>query len=379
MSAWADRDALGAAADDLGQIVSTLAPASSPDAAPGAQHGTRFRLFEAVVRLCRLGTADVPMVAVVDDLHVADPSSLLLLQFVSAHLDRIGLVIVATYREAHPAAEGFTDLLAEILRERNITRLRLGGLDEAAVAAMVAAAFGASPSPRLVARVRDLTDGNPLYVGEAARLLVTESGDDTIEFDRLPIPRDVRETVLRRLAQLSDPCQHVLELAAVLGRDFPLDVLGVLASGDPDPITALDEATAAEVIIDSPGRLGHLRFAHAVTVEALYQEIPSLRRRRLHDEAGRALEVLRGRDLGRRLAELARHCCASLPSGQWTAPCGTRGRLGARREAARVRGRRPAVRDGPAGAGGRGRLSSLRGCRAHGVASLPRRCAGTRG
>jgi DNA-binding CsgD family transcriptional regulator len=49
--------------------------------------------------------------------------------------------------------------------------------------------------------------------------------------------------------------------------------------------------------------------------EALYQEIPSLRRRRLHDEAGRALEVLHGRDLGPRLADLARHCCASLPVG----------------------------------------------------------------
>ncbi len=372
------RDALGAAADDLGQIVSALAPASSPDARL-APDTARFRLFEAVVRLCRLGTADVPMVAVVDDLHVADPSSLLLLQFVSAHLDRMGLVIVATYREAHPAAEGFTDLLAEILRERNVTRLRLGGLDEAAVAAMVAAAFGASPSPRLVARVRDLTDGNPLYVGEAARLLVTESGDDTIEFDRLPIPRDVRETVLRRLAQLSDPCQHVLELAAVLGRDFPLDVLGVLASGDLDPITALDEATAAEVIIDSPGRLGHLRFAHAVMSEALYQEIPSLRRRRLHDEAGRALEVLRGRDLGPRLAELARHCCASLPVGPvdravryareaGSAPC---------RQLAYEEGARLFEMALQALAGADGSVL-VRGCRAHGAASLPRRCAGTR-
>ena len=108
----------------------------------------------------------------------------------------------------------------------------------------------------------------------------------------------------------------MLELASVLGRDFPLDVLAVLAGEDIDVVAALDEAAMRRaVLIDSPGRLGHLRFAHAVMSEALYQEIPSLRRRRLHDEAGRALEVLRAGDLGPRLAELARHCCASLPVG----------------------------------------------------------------
>ena len=164
--------------------------------------------------------------------------------------------------------------------------------------------------------VREVTDGNPLYVGEAARLLATEGRlDETSESERPLIPRDISETVLRRLGQLSEGCQAVLELAAVLGRDFPLDILSALAGEDVDITSALDEAASVAVIFDSPGRAGHLRFAHAVMSEALYQEIPSLRRRRLHDEAGRALEVLRGGDLGPRLAELARHCCASLPVG----------------------------------------------------------------
>ena len=101
----------------------------------------------------------------------------------------------------------------------------------------------------------------------------------------------------------------------MLGRDFPLDVLNALAGDEVDVVAGLDEAALVAVIVDSPGRVGDLRFGHAVMSEALYQEIPSLRRRRLHDEAGRMLEMLRGRDLGPRLAELARHCCASLPVG----------------------------------------------------------------
>ena len=185
------RDALGAAVDDLGQIVPALADGAGPDARL-APDTARFRLFDAVARLCRVATVDAPMVAVLDDIHVADPSSLLLLQFVSGHLDRTGLVIVATYREGEQTVEGFTDVVAQLLRERSTTRMRLGGLDEAGVAEMVGAAMGAGPSPRLVSRVCELTDGNPLYVGEAARLLLTEGADDT-EFERLTIPRDVRE------------------------------------------------------------------------------------------------------------------------------------------------------------------------------------------
>ncbi len=308
------RTRLGATTDDLGQIIPVLAD-EAPDARL-APETARFRLYDAVVRLCRLATVDVPMVAVLDDVHVADPSSLLLLQFLAGQLDTMGLVIVATYRDSDPRGDGFAEVLAQLVRERNTTRLRLGGLDLEGVAEVIGAATGVGPSARLVARFRELTDGNPLYVGEAARLLATEGRlDDTIDSDRLLIPRDVRETVLRRLGQLSGGCQEVLELAAVLGRDFPLDVLGALAGGEVDVISELDEAASVAVIVDSPGRAGHLRFAHAVMSEALYQEIPSLRRRRLHDEAGRALEVLRGRDLGPRLSELARHCCASLPVG----------------------------------------------------------------
>jgi DNA-binding CsgD family transcriptional regulator len=308
------RARLGDSTDDLGQIIPALA-AEAPDARL-APDTARFRLYDAVVRLCRLATVDAPMVAVVDDAHVADPSSLLLLQFLAGQLDTMGLVVVATYRDSEATGNGFADVVAQLVRERTTTRLRLGGLDAEGVSEVIGAATGVGPSPQLVARVREVTDGNPLYVGEAARLLATEGRlDDAIDPDRLLIPRDVRETVLRRLSQLSDRCHRVLELASVLGRDFPLDVLAVLAGEEIDVMSELDEAARATVVVDSPGRAGHLRFAHAVMSEALYREIPSLRRRRLHDEAGRALEVLRGTDLGPRLAELARHCYASLPVG----------------------------------------------------------------
>ena len=49
------------------------------------------------------------MVAVLDDVHVADPSSLLLLQFLAGELDTMGLVVVATYRPAEGTGDSFAE------------------------------------------------------------------------------------------------------------------------------------------------------------------------------------------------------------------------------------------------------------------------------
>ena len=98
------RERLGATTDDLAQIVPMLS-SEAPDArlAPDA---ARFRLYEGVVRLCRLSTIDAPLVAVLDDVHVADPSSLLLLQFLAGHLGGMGVLVVATYRDADAMGDG---------------------------------------------------------------------------------------------------------------------------------------------------------------------------------------------------------------------------------------------------------------------------------
>ncbi len=107
------RERLGATTDDLAQIVPMLS-AEAPDARL-APDTARFRLYEGVVRLCRLSTIDAPLVVVLDDVHVADPSSLLLLQFLAGHLDTMGLVVVATYRDSDATGNGFADVLAQLI------------------------------------------------------------------------------------------------------------------------------------------------------------------------------------------------------------------------------------------------------------------------
>ena len=112
-------------------------PAEAPDARL-APDTARFRLYDAVVRLCRLSTVDAPLVAVLDDVHVADPSSLSALA-VPRRPARCDGVCSSSRPIAMPTrcGDGFADVLAQLVRERNTTRLRLGGLDADGVAEVI--------------------------------------------------------------------------------------------------------------------------------------------------------------------------------------------------------------------------------------------------
>jgi DNA-binding CsgD family transcriptional regulator len=131
------------------------------------------------------------------------------------------------------------------------------------------------------------------------------------------LPEGVKAVVAQRLGRLSDGCRGLLEVAAVLGRDFRLRVLQPATGLDADRLLELlEEAEAARVVGAVPGGLGRWRFAHALVREVLYEGLPAARRVRLHGRVGQALEAAYAADPGPRLAELAHHYLAAAPGGQ---------------------------------------------------------------
>lgn len=294
-----------AGSGDIGQILGEAGAKSSW----GEDEGARFRLYEGCMRLLDEATSVSPVAIVLDDVHVADPSSLLLLQFVAARIRPLPALILATYRESElTTGHVFTEALGQLLREPTTTRLRLSGLDTAAVAQLMTATTAVAAPAEVVRRVRDQTDGNPLYVGEIARLLASEGRLG--QFDDIALPRDVRETVLQRVARLPPATWDALTTAAILGREFAIDLL--LAVSSPGILDHLDPAAAADLIV-AGGRLGRLRFSHAVVAQALYDEVPPSRRLQLHAAAAKALLELHEHDLDSVLTELAHHYCSAVP------------------------------------------------------------------
>jgi DNA-binding SARP family transcriptional activator len=198
------RHRLGADAPVVAQVVAEvrerLPDLDSPPSLEPNQD--RFRLFDSLTRFMRRAVSDRPLVLVLDDLHRADDSSLLLLRFLTRELADARLLVVATYRDARAdQSEDFVRALAELTREPATVRLTLQGFDQAEVARYVALAAGLEIPEAFAARLRQRTSGNPLFLKEL--VLPLSEGLDAAEFERgldQFVPQGVQEAVERRLA-----------------------------------------------------------------------------------------------------------------------------------------------------------------------------------
>jgi predicted ATPase len=253
---------------ELRQLVPVLPPVPPLD-----PETARFRLFEAVTGFVG-SVADVhPLVVVLDDFHVADTPSLLLLEFLAGQLQSSRILLVCAFRdteltEDHP----FAATLVELLRHPVTCRVRLGGLSGPEVARFIDVTTGIAPPAGVVTRIHGETEGNPLFVGEVVRLLADEGLLERPAAIRdVAVPQSVRQVIARRLRGLSEEAARLLTRAAVLGREFDVAALERVTGRRRDELLeSLDEAIAARIVVEAPGALGRLRFSHALVRDALY-------------------------------------------------------------------------------------------------------------
>ena len=177
------RRQLGPGAAELVQLLPELKDVVPDLPAPSSlePEAARFRLFDAVASFLRSAADEQPIMLFLDDLHAADAPSLLLLQFVARSLADCPVIVVAAYRDVDPPLEEpLTTTLAELLREPVTRRLSLAGLGELDVASFIEQISGQAPPEQLTDEIHRVTEGNPLFVGEIVRLLVTEGALDHV-------------------------------------------------------------------------------------------------------------------------------------------------------------------------------------------------------
>ncbi len=313
---------LGPYASDIAQIVPALRERFPDLPAPPTlePEQARFRLFDSVTLSLRRAAARQPLVLIVDDLHWADKASVLLLAFLAQALGDTRILVVGTYRDVelepqHPFAEA----LGQLVAQQRVSRLWLRGLDEEEVARFIAVTAGMTPSPALVAAVHRETEGNPLFVTEVVRLLETEGRlahhEDTFS-GKIVLPQAVREVIGRRLSRLSPQCLHMLTLAAVVGREFALNVMELVSGlSQPELLVVLDEAAVMHVLTPVDRAVGRYRFSHALIRETLYEGLSPARQVEFHRQIGEALEALSGGSADRHLDALAHHFFQSAAGG----------------------------------------------------------------
>jgi tetratricopeptide (TPR) repeat protein len=339
MSHWlrhassADLERLGPEArQELARLAPALADPSGPSARPLWPGGEADRqlLFEAVERWVETVAAlpGAPALLMFEDIHWADPATLLALRHLVRHPPRAGALIVAAHRDDGDGPAPLAAFLADTRSDAHVQRIHLGSLAAGDVAELLGALGDRPPDGddhALAAQLTRFTGGNPLFVHEALRHLtergaVGRSGRRQLthrSLESFGVPTAVREVIEQRLRGLPAATVVALRQASVLGQRFDLPVLAqVMRSSDVEAADALEPALAAGLVEaegDRPGRLG---FRHALVHQVTFDGLPLNERTRVHWRAGQAIADRHPAPSASHLAELAHHLALGARAGE---------------------------------------------------------------
>jgi DNA-binding NarL/FixJ family response regulator len=269
-----------------------------PELGEAAAESERATIFEAV--RCALAhlSDEQPLLLVLDDLQWSDETTLELLAALAGALQQLPVLVIAAYRsDGLPRDHRLRWLRNELRRDGQLEELSLETLDRPAVAELLGELLPENPSPALARTVHDRTMGSPFFIEELVGALNARKalrpgrrGLELAERDEVPVPDSIREAVLVGISDLSPEAHEAAETAAVIGQQVDLDLAAELA-----PAAGLAELVEVGLLVESGA--GSASFRHALAQEALYAEVPWIRRRDLHRQLAEALEASGGRSV----------------------------------------------------------------------------------
>lgn len=277
---------------DLALLFSHNVSSSQPQTLDPVQQ--KRRLFLVLTHFFTTQAAQKPTLLIVEDIHWCDESSLDFLLHLVRHCSSQLLFLLFTYR-SEEISPGLSHWLAQLDREHLAVELTLKRLSHKEVDAMVQAIF-AVPHPipaELLETIYTLTDGNPFFVEEMLKSLITtgelqyvdgkweirsvKKDSDAFSF----IPRSVHDAVKQRADQLSAKAKQALTLASVAGRRFDFTLLLTILHCDEEQLLPLmKELIAAQLVVEESA--DQFAFRHALVRQAIYSELLARERRSLH-------------------------------------------------------------------------------------------------
>ena len=298
-SAWAWADVARALLDEGGpepdgELMDGLRPlidgtASAP-----------FLAARAVVELLRRCAGPAPLLVVLDDAHRAGEETLQILRYAATELADHPVLVAATLRptDVGPALGATRAALAG----PRTARVELVGLTEPDVGRLLCKDLGTVVAPEVVRSITGRTGGNPLFVGETARLIAEKGFAAAAAL----VPAGVDDVLRRRLACLPPAALAALRSAAVFGIEVEVEVLLSIDFAAADAVLEGLEVAVRAGLLTEPAP-GVVRFSHVLVRDIVYQDLPGLRKVALHAAVLRLLVRIRPGDT----FALAHHALAS--------------------------------------------------------------------
>jgi adenylate cyclase len=311
--------------------------------APRIDPEARQRQLFAFVRRLLQNRARDAAILLLDDVHWIDPASDAFLAQLADAVSGTHCLLVLNFRPEYRAAW---------MGKSSYQQLPLYPLGPEAAAQLLSELLGSDPSVSALApRIAERTGGNPFFIEEVVRSLVDqdvlvpvvgaaprgrpgEVGGGASEGNHsgvplrlekavgeITIPTTVQAVLVARIDRLGDREKAVLQVAAVIGKEFAEPVLRAVAAVLPDasvgarhavPLredhlaAALEALTAAEFLYPQAlYPVAEYAFKHPLTQEVAYHSQLGDRRKQVHAAVARAIEALDAAKLDEQAALLA--------------------------------------------------------------------------
>lgn len=319
-------DAVREIATHAGELADLLGLRAPEGPGAGAPQQSRFLLFDAVCRALLRAARRRPLLIVLEDLQWAGSESLRLLEHLAHEQLDAPLMVLGTVRdEPRELGSPVTRTLSLLRAQDRCVEIALQPFSRAEVGALLEQVLGRPAPPDFTSELFARTEGVPLFVREALRLL--EERGALAEPERVPregvaLPARALDLIRRPLERLSPGAHSLVSAAAVLGRDFDLAAAATVAGlSRGDALDRVDEAVMAGVLEGAPAGATSFRFTHALFQEAALAALSPGVRARLHLRAAEHLERENAGDASAVLAELAHHHHRALAVGDPERAC----------------------------------------------------------
>jgi class 3 adenylate cyclase/predicted ATPase len=249
----------------------------------------RRRTIEAMTRRLEALARQKPVLAVFEDVHWIDPTSLDVLSRMVDRIRKLPVLVIVTFRpEFEPTWAG----------QSHVALVMLNRLAAADCRAMLEQILGNAKLPDdVVEEIVARTDGVPLFVEELTKAVVEAGTSEAarnqvsmIPSSALTVPATLQASLMARLDRLGS-AKEIAQIGAAIGREFSYELIAAVAyRRDAELVNALDRLTDAGLLFREgvPPHATFL-FKHALVQDAAYGTLLRQARRKLHAAIAKAL------------------------------------------------------------------------------------------
>ena len=248
---------------------------SPAEMTPAQRKTATFEILEAFLVAPLDGTT---ILLLVEDTHWSDPTTQTLIDRLLGRIDGDRALVVVTHRPEMKLA------WADHPNARPLRCKQLGREHCVALARHLASHWEIADA--LISEIANRSDGVPLYVKELTKAVLAQQSPIAVA-----VPLTLRDSLMARLDRLGG-AKTIAQIASVMGRQFPYDLLATIAEvGDNELQEGLEQLRESGVIFVT-GAEGEpaYSFNHALIQEAAYESLSRAWRQALHTKIARTLE-----------------------------------------------------------------------------------------